>query len=215
MNMKLPPLHLFRWIVFILALGYWLYSFLNSSMDHFGIQFRHLTNWGLTANVAVAWMLLRISEGSRTRNYDTLVSAVTVLNFMVLFLYWRLFLIDPNLVNTNGSTEWYLEYYLHGLGPVLLLLDAFFLHGNFRRIWRPLIATLAIMISYVAWLELIIGPMNDYPAGKATSGLPYPFLNDMDMMGRAVFYGGTIGTASVFFAISVVIAMLLRRNSNA
>ena len=88
----------FRWVVFLLALGFWFYQFSQTSLDHFGWQFRFLTIWGLSANVIVAWLMLRLS----TRDYTPLVSAVVVINAFVVFMYWKLWFTDPALVNSGG-----------------------------------------------------------------------------------------------------------------
>jgi hypothetical protein len=55
----------FRWIVFLLALGFWFYQFSQTSLDKFGWQFRFLTIWGLTFNLIVAYLMLRYSLGRR------------------------------------------------------------------------------------------------------------------------------------------------------
>ena len=39
----------------------------------------------------------------------------------------------PNNLSTYSETTWYMEYYLHGLGPVLMWIDAFFILGTFRK----------------------------------------------------------------------------------
>ena len=119
----------FRWFVFLLALGYWFYQFTVTSMDNFGWQFRFLTIWGLTASVIVAELMLRFSLGRSDETYNPLVSATVVLGAMVVFLYWKLWFIDPALVNSDGPIEWYQEYYLHVVGPALMMFDAFFILG--------------------------------------------------------------------------------------
>ncbi len=199
----------FRGFVFLLALGYWFYQFTVTSMDSFGWQFRYLTIWGLTANVIVAGLMLRFSLGRSDRTHNPLVSATVVLGAMVVFLYWRLWFIDPALVNSDGPIVWYQEYYLHAVGPALMMFDAFFILGVFQRIWRSLAVSLVIFLSYIAWSEVLVGPLNDSPVGKITNGLPYPFLNDMDGDARTQFYLVTIGTALGFFVAGVVFAKLI------
>ena len=46
----------FRWIVFLLASGFWLSQFTTSLAEGFGLQFRFLTVWGLTVYVVIAAM---------------------------------------------------------------------------------------------------------------------------------------------------------------
>ena len=70
---------------------------------------------------------------------------------------------------------------------------------------------MVIFLSYIAWSEVVVGPLNNSPVGKIASGLPYPFLNDMDGGERTQFYLVTIGTALGFFVAGVVIARVLSR----
>jgi len=37
-------------------------------------------------------------------------------------------------------------------------------------------------------MEVILQPINTIPSGTVTNGLPYPFLNDMEVFERFVFY---------------------------
>ena len=158
----------FRWVVFLLALGFWFYQFSQTSLDHFGWQFRFLTIWGLSANVIVAWLMLRLSAGGSARDYTPLVSAVVVINAFVVFMYWKLWFTDPALVNSGGPIAWYQEYYLHALGPALMAFDALFIYGAFRRIPATIGLILAFILIYVAWAELLVGPMNSLPIGTIT-----------------------------------------------
>ncbi len=203
----------YRWTVFLLALGYWFYLFTITSLDAFGWQFRFLTNWGLTFYLLVAWLMLRHSLGRSDNTFNPLVSATVVLGGIVVFMYWKLYFIDPGLVNSGGPSAWYLEYYLHGLAPALLMIDAFLILGVFAQVWATLATMLAIFLSYIAWIELLVMPRNTTPVGEVTNGLPYPFLNDMVTNDRLVFYATTIGTAIVFLGIGWVISKILVRIS--
>ena len=111
-----------------------------------------------------------------------------VFNIMVAYLYWKLFLIDPALVNGNGPVVWHQEYYLHALGPALQLVDALFIGQVFRRIWRGAAALVLMVPLYVLWAEMFVQTFNNTPVGSVTSGLPYPFLNNMEWPERADFY---------------------------
>jgi FAR-17a/AIG1-like protein len=201
----------YRWIVFLLMLGFWFYQFTQTSLDAFGWQFRFLTIWGLTFYLIVSALMLRRSLGKSSRDHNPLVSATVVLGAVVVFMYWRLWFIDPALVNSGGPLVWYQEYYLHALGPALLAFDAFLILGVFRRILATLVTMLAIFVSYILWIEKLVRPLNSFPEGEADAGLPYPFLNDMDFDARLVFYASTIGTALVFMAVGWGIAAGLRR----
>ena len=200
-----------RWIVFLLMLGYWLYQFTQTDLDAFGWQFRFLTIWGLTFYLIVSWLMLRRSLGLARRDWNPLVSATVVLGAMVVFMYWKLWFTDPSLVNSGGPIVWYQEYYLHALGPLLMALDAFFILGVFRRIPATLATMLTIFVAYILWIEFLVRPLNTFPEGEVLAGLPYPFLNDMQESERWVFYATTIGTALVFMLIGWAFAALLRR----
>ena len=89
-------------------------------------NFRYLTIWGLTGAMVSSYLLYRSKRNNLPETYRAFVSAVAVLNAMVVFLYWKLYFIDPSLVNYSGSIVWFQEYYLHALGPLLIILDALF-----------------------------------------------------------------------------------------
>lgn len=196
--------------MFVLAIGFWFYQCIQTSLDAFGWQFRFLTIWGLSANVIVAWMMLRYSLGRSDRNYNSFVSASVVLNAIVVFKYWKLWFTDPSLINLNGPIVWYQEYYLHALGPALLMIDAFFVLGVFRYLVPTFIIMLLVFLTYIGWIEILVHPLNTSPKGDVTNGLPYPFLNNMDQAERLAFYATTIGSAVVFFGIGWVISKVLR-----
>ena len=201
----------YRWFVFIVALGYWLYLFTTTSFDTFGWQFRFLTVWGLTFNLLVAWFMLRLTLGYKQQMWDPLVSATAVLNMIVVFLYWKLYFEDPTNIYPDGPLNWYLEYYLHAIGPILMWFDAFCIFKAFRKIFPTVWTMLAIFFGYIAWIELLVARFNTTPVGNFANGLPYPFLNDMTGSARGVFYGGTLITALVLLAASLVIMKACRR----
>ena len=200
---------LFRWVVFILALGFWNQQFLLADLSKFGIQFRFLTIWTLTFNVIVAFQMLKTSQGNTTARWDGFVGLVVVMNVAVVVQYWRLYFIDPALVQSNGGLPWYREYYLHALGPMLVWIDAFLIHGAFKKIKTTFIWVIAIGLLYPIWLELLVQPRNTLPVGTETNGLPYPFLNDLTFSGRSVFYAISTIANIVFLVIGIGIARLL------
>jgi len=200
----------YRWVAFGLALYFGLYMFWTADWDYFGLHFRFLTIWALYAYLVSSALLLRRSLGSTTQEWNALISASVVLGLIVVFMYWRLYFIDPSLVN-SGPVTWWLEYYLHLIGPLLLLIDSFFFLGAFRRIVATLGITLGIFVAYVAWIELLVRPLNVYPEGSKENGLPYPFLNNMDEGARMQFYGSMILTVLVILGLCWGAAALLRR----
>ncbi|MEL6959026.1 MAG: hypothetical protein AAGL89_08775 [Pseudomonadota bacterium] len=187
---------IFRWIVFLLAAGYCLRTLIFGNYEGFGGPFRYLTVWALFLSFFCASRMLAITEGRSERRWDALVSATAVINMMVVVLYWRLYFADPTSVTRDGELgALWLELYMHGVGPALQWIDAVFVHRAFRRFRASLGVLFLIIAAYVAWGEFAVAPMNDSPFGSVTSGLAYPFLNDLDMLERSVFYGGNFAVA--------------------
>lgn len=203
---------IFRWIVFLLAAFYCLRTLFFGDFSEFAGPFRYLTIWALFFSFFAASRMMALEEGRSTRRWDGFVCMTAVINAMVVFLYWRLFIADPASVTRNGELgQLYLELYLHGLGPVLQIIDTFFVHRSYRKLIAPLAWLFGVIAAYVAWAELVVGPMNDSPVGTVTSGLPYPFLNNLPFAGRAIFYGSNFAIALVLLLVFAAIAWLIRR----
>ena len=105
----------------VLAVGYFIYQFTTHDYSAWGIQFRFLTIWGLTTAMVAHYLLFAARRNGRSHTYSAFVSATAVLNIMVVFLYWRLYFIDPALVNGDNTPVWFQEYYLHLIGPAIIL----------------------------------------------------------------------------------------------
>ena len=189
----------FRGACFTIAVLYWIYQFHVANYNSFGVHFRYLTIWGLTGNMVVTGLLFRQTLFKQKEKYFAVVSSVCVLNALVVFLYWRLYFIDPELVNYSGSIVWFQEYYLHLLGPLLLFIDSIMFNRSFRQFKIGIILALLISVSYVAWTEIVTGPFNNTPVGSKAAGLPYPFLNDMVLGDRLAFYAISIATGVFFY----------------
>lgn len=189
----------YRFVCLLLSIGYFLYQFTDANYNNFGIQFRYLTIWGLTGAMIATWLLYRTKRDGFPETYLPFVSAIAVLNAMVVFLYWKLYFIDPSLVNYSGSVVWFQEYYLHVLGPLLIILDALFFNNSFTQIKKGLLTILIICLLYIVWTEALTGPLNTTPEGAMTNGLPYPFLNNMAFAERISFYTTTILTGFGFY----------------
>ncbi len=211
MNVYSRPVLTYRWIVFLLAAGYCLYQMLFGLWTGPGGPFRYLTIWALFLSFYAASRMLAISERRITRRHEVTAMCAAVLNVMVVFLYWRLYFTDPSLVNNGGPIVWWLEYYLHALGPALQIIDALVIGAVFRRVWRAILPLMAIIAAYVAWAELFVQRFNDRPQGTVTSGLPYPFLNSMELPERAVFYAVNAGTALGLLVVFAVIGAVVYR----
>jgi hypothetical protein len=63
----------------------------------------------------------------------------------------------------------------------------------------------------VAWAELFVGPANEFPVGRVTDGLPYPFLNHMELGERMMFYGRTALMGLGLMVVLAGLAWIVRR----
>ncbi|GGX39381.1 hypothetical protein GCM10007385_02970 [Tateyamaria omphalii] len=205
MDIHSRPVLLYRWVVFLLAAGYCLYQLILGSWGGVGGPFRYLTIWALFLSFYSASRMLALSEHRITRKHEVTAMCAAVLNVMVVFLYWRLYLADPSLVNGGNPIIWWLEYYLHALGPLLQIIDALFIGAVFRKVWRAALPMVAIIAAYVAWSELFVQRFNSKPEGTVTSGLPYPFLNSMEWPDRVNFY---IANGAIALGLLVVFGVL-------
>lgn len=195
MNVHSRPVLTYRWIVFLLAAGYTLYNLTTRDYSFPGGPFRFLTIWALLLSFASASFMLAISERRRHGDYAVVAMCASVMNVMVVFLYWKLYFTDPALVQGNGALHPLQEYYLHAVGPALQIIDALFIARVFSRPVRAVPGLLSLVTAYILWIELFVQRFNTHPAGSVTSGLPYPFLNSMDLTARGLFYGGYSGMA--------------------
>lgn len=185
-----------------------------SDWDNFGGPFRYLTIWALFCSFFAASRMMALEEGRSDKRWDGFVAMTAVLNTMVVFLYWRLYFADPASVTRDGELgQFYLEMYLHGLGPALQLFDSLFIHRSHR---RPVVASgwlVGVIASYVVWAELLVQRFNVKPVGEVTTGLPYPFLNNLELPERMIFYGSNVGIGVVLIGIYAGLAWLIRRSS--
>ena len=210
MDIHSKPVLGFRWIVFLLAAGYSLYQIATSGYEHFGGPFRFLTIWALLMSFYSASRMLALSEHRITRPHQVTAIVAAVLNIMVVYLYWKLWFTDPALVNNGGQIVWHQEYYLHGLGPALQIIDALFIGRVFTRTWRAAVPLVCIIAIYVAWTELVVQRFSQSSPGSVTSGLPYPFLNSMEWGERAGFYGLNLGVALGLLLVLGIVGLGLR-----
>lgn len=211
MNIRTRPVILFRWAVFAMAAGYALYEVGTADYSYPGGRFRFLTIWALLLSAYSASRMLALSLGRIERRHEVTAMCAAVLNVMVVFLYWRLYLEDPALVNSHGQIPLLEEYYLHGLGPALQIFDALVIARAFTRIRRAVLPVVGLVAAYVAWAELFVQRFNTFPAGPVTSGLPYPFLNAMEWPDRLAYYATNAVVALAILGGLGLIGILLRR----
>ena len=213
MDIHSKPVLGFRWIVFLLAAGYCLYQITTSGYEHFGGPFRFLTIWALLMSFYSASRMLALSQHRITRPHQVTAIVAAVLNVMVVYLYWKLWFTDPSLVNNGGPIIWHQEYYLHGLGPALQIIDALFIGRVFARTWRAAIPLVSLVACYVAWSELVVQKFSGSSPGTVTSGLPCPFLNSMEWAERSGFYGLNIAVALGLLVVFGVVGFVLRHKA--
>lgn len=194
----------FRWVVLLLAVIF----FVDragvedlGNMSEFGWQFRYLTIWALTASMISAALMLSSRFGGQDDRGAVFASITAVLNMIVVVSYWRLYFTDPALVNGENVIVPLREYYLHLLGPILQWIDVLAIKRGFRRMGASALWLGVLVLAYLGWAEFIVQPLNDHPVGTVTNGLPYPFLNDMELSARLVFYGATWASGLVFIVV--------------
>lgn len=206
------PVVIYRWFVFLLAAGYCIRMIVFSDWGPFAGPFRFLTIWALFMSFFAASRMMALIEGRSIRRWDGFVSATAVINAMVCYLYWSLFLNDPASVTRNGQlSEPYLEIYLHGVGPLLQFIDAAFIHRAFRKLGHAALWLVSVVAAYILWMELVLQPLNTTPRGTVTSGLSYPFLNSMPPDDRLVFYAGNFAAGLVLLGVMAMLAWVVRR----
>lgn len=214
--MSLSPRLIFRWIAFLLAAGYCIRTLVFGGWDTFGGPFRFLTVWALFFSFFAFSRMMALEEGRSTKRWDGFVCMTAVLNTMVVFLYWRLYFADPTSVTSDGQLNaWHLELYMHLLGPVLQVVDTIFVHRSYRRLLPAIGWLVGVIATFVALSELVWQPLNSTPAGLVTSGLPYPFLNNLEFGERVVFYATNFVTAFAILLLYAGIAWVVRRRSPA
>lgn len=210
--MTLKPVLIYRWLVFLLAAGYCIRTLIFGGFDAFGGPFRFLTIWALFMSFFAASRMMALMEGRSDKRWDGFVCMTAVINTMVVMLYWRLYFADPTSVTPDGQlAAWHLEMYLHLFGPALQLIDTIFIHRSYRRLGPALVWLLGVIVTYLAWAELVVGPMNETPVGLVTSGLPYPFLNNLEFADRLTFYGINLATGLILLFVFAGIAWVVRR----
>ena len=96
----------------ILAVGYFIYQFTTHDYSAWGIQFRFLTIWGLTAAM-VARICCLPRGGTDAPTPIRVYFATAVLNIYGGVFVLALVPIDPALVNGDNTPVWFQEYYLH------------------------------------------------------------------------------------------------------
>lgn len=203
---------IYRSAVLVVFVGYCLRMVILGDWANFAGPFRYLTIWSLFISTFALSRTLLFAADRSTWRWDGLVAAACVIGAMVVFLYWRLFFADPMSVTSDGALgDWWLEYFLHGLGPVLVWIDALVFHKAFRKLAAAVAWLFGIIAAFVVWIELVLQPLVDTPVGTVTSGLPYRFLNSMEFEGRMNFYVTNFVVAMIFLAVFAGVSWIIAR----
>ena len=208
----------FRFLVAGLAVYWFSWLFWGGSWEPFGGPFRFLTNWALTLSTISSLLLLGRSFGVVEGRNDGLIGLTAVVNGMVVMLYWRLYLADPFLVSPTEDTSITAQgWYLHLVGPALQWIDALFIHRSFRKPLESATLSVITLLGYIGWIEWGVSPRVNFPAGKVSTGFPYPFLNDLTLDGRLTFYATNLIMAlillGIFFGLAWIIRSLLEKEA--
>ena len=99
---------------------------------------------------------------------------------------------------------------MHLIGPVLMWIDALFINRVFQKLKKTILWLTTMITTYIVWIEFVVRPLNDSPVGKVTNGLPYPFLNDLFLFDRLLFYAVNFIVAMIFLALFSTIARIFR-----
>ena len=198
----------YRWGVALLAATVWVWCFEDARLEDFGWQFRCLDIWALSASTISAAFMLRLSMGWSRSRHETFVRVTAALNAAVVAVHLLPVVSDvpasslgPPLASSFKAT------YLHLVGPLLQIADAVLILGAFRGAFRALGGAAAgvalVAVTYVAWIELAVRPLNARADGRG--GLPYGALDPLDPAARLAVYAltalGAVAALAVLWAV--------------
>ncbi|PPR78794.1 MAG: hypothetical protein CFH01_00798 [Alphaproteobacteria bacterium MarineAlpha2_Bin1] len=215
----------FRTITILLAIYFWWLGIGNGLYvgastgyyENWGGGFRYLTNWVLTLNLLVASNAI-FNEFYKRSPLNLIIPATLAMNFVVIILYWGLRVIDKSYldVNTENWTlfEWFWDFYLHWGMSILVLIEILFFKKSIIKISTSYLILMIIFLGYIFWIELFIMPTNNHPCGKFTCGFPYPFLNEMKLTDRSIFYTGVWFIGTLSYIINIFILRINQKLNN-
>lgn len=183
------PLGVWRLGVLLLAVGFWAHSFALEDLADFGWQFRYLAIWALSLGIAVGALAVRSSLVPDAGAPESLLLLAAGVSGAQAIVFWWFWLGDPAAVATGGATDGPVRLvYLHAVMPALIWIEAVVLSRAARGAAPAAVWLLVVLAAYMLWIEAGVAPLNPAPAGVATSGLPYPLLNEMTQGARAGLY---------------------------
>ena len=179
--------------VLLLATAVWVLCFADARIVEFGWQFQYLDVWALSLSVLVGCLMLRRSLGWGESRHAVLAGTAAALNAVVIAIHLGPLIGEVASTAHRGASPFaqvgaplWKSVYLYLVGPALQIADATLILGAFRQIGGALCGVAVVALSYVAWIELAVGPLND--AQDGSGGLPYAFLNAMALPERLGVY---------------------------
>ena len=182
----------------ILAFGLTLYFFITNivignyvlNAGTWGGGLKFLTNWNLLLNFIIAGCALQNERNSKFTSHYFLLPGSMVLNVLVFLLYWIIKLLGGFGAAPGGWTIFSVlkDYYMH-FGTSVFLFAEVMLYSKAFTNWRNELPVFAgIFVAYICWMEFVLQLKNNIPCGTVSCGFPYLFLNDLDYIGRLIFY---------------------------
>ena len=184
----------FRLVAFALTLYFFITNILignyvlNAGTWGGGLKF--LTNWNLLLNFIIASCALLNERDSKFTHHYFLLPASMVLNILVFALYWIIKLLGGFGDAQSGWTIFNVlkDYYKHFGTSVFLFIEVLFYSKAFQNLKKEYSVFMVIFIAYIVWMEVFLQNYNDIPCGTVTCGFPYLFLNNLNYVGRIIFY---------------------------
>ena len=184
----------FRIVAFTLALYFFITNIILGSYvleaGSWGGGLKFLTNWNLLLNFIIASCALLNERDSKFISYYFLLPGSMVLNVLVFLLYWIIKLFGGF---GAAAADWTIfdvlkDYYMHFGTSAFLFIEVIFYSKAFQDLKTEYSIFTIIFIAYILWMELFVQINNDVPCGSVSCGFPYLFLNDLEYIGRFIFY---------------------------
>ena len=167
---------------------------------------KYLTNWVLTLNLIVAFDAIIFEVTRKVKLFNSIISATIAMNIVVIALYWGMRSVDETLLDVNTEKwtllQWIWDSYLHWGMALIVLIEAIIFNSIYDKLIRAYTVLIVIFLGYIFWIETFVSQYNTDPCGSINCGFPYPFLNDLNISERTIFYLGVwiLGTLSFFFS---------------
>ena len=158
-------------------------------------MFRNFKNkWGIDSNFQLLkiFIVFGITGSTAAWVSDPLCNylGISVTNFSI-YLYWLIRLFGGFGVQTEDWSIFQIlsDYYAHFGTSAFLFYEVILYSKAFNNPPKELPIFAGIFIGYITWMEFFVQINNTAPCGTVSCGFPYEFLNDLDYIGRLIFYG--------------------------